>query len=284
MRWQGQRQSTNVEDRRGMGGKGLAVGGGLGTIVLLLLAFLMGGDPQQLLEQVQTGQGPGAQAPASRQQPAQDEQTQFVRAALGSTEDVWSDIFRQNGERYRAPTLVIFDGRTPSACGTGTAAVGPFYCPGDQKVYIDLSFYRDLEQRFRAPGDFAQAYVIAHEIGHHIQNLLGTMDKVHSLQQRSRGSAQANQLSVRLELQADFYAGLWAHHAARRGLIEPGDIEEALRAASAIGDDRLQRQSQGYVVPDSFTHGTSEQRARWFRRGYETGDIRQGDTFGARSL
>ena len=266
-----------------MGGKGLAVGGGLGTIVLLLLALLMGGDPRQLLEQVGTGDAPAAQQPASRQQSAQDEQTQFVRAALASTEDVWSEIFRQNGESYREPTLVLFDGQTRSACGMGTAAVGPFYCPGDQKVYIDLAFYRDLEQRFRAPGDFAQAYVIAHEIGHHVQNLLGTMDKVHSLQQRSRG-AQANQLSVRLELQADFYAGLWAHYAARRGLIEPGDIDEALRAASAIGDDRLQKQSQGYVVPDSFTHGTSEQRARWFRRGYDTGDIRQGDTFGARSL
>ena len=283
MRWQGQRQSTNVEDRRGMGGRGLAVGGGLGTIVLLLLALLMGGDPRQLLEQVQTGEGPVAQQPASRQQPAQDEQTQFVRAALASTEDVWSEVFRQNGEQYREPALVIFDGRTPTACGTGSTAVGPFYCPGDQKVYIDLAFYRDLEQRFRAPGDFAQAYVIAHEIGHHVQNLLGTMDKVHSLQGRARG-AQANQLSVRLELQADFYAGLWAHHAARRGIIETGDIEEALRAASAIGDDRLQKQSQGYVVPDSFTHGTSEQRARWFRRGFETGDIRQGDTFSARSL
>jgi hypothetical protein len=268
-----------------MGGKGLAVGGGLGTIVLLLLAFLMGGDPQQLLDQVQTGQGPGAQQqqPASRQQPAQDQQTQFVRAALASTEDVWSEIFRQNGEQYRAPTLVLFENRTPTACGTGSTAVGPFYCPGDQKVYIDLSFYRDLEQRFRAPGDFAQAYVIAHEIGHHVQNLLGTMDKVNSLQGRSRG-AQANQLSVRLELQADFYAGLWAHYASRRGIIEAGDIEEGLRAASAIGDDRLQQQSQGYVVPDSFTHGTSEQRVRWFRRGYESGDIRQGDTFAARSL
>lgn len=284
MRWRSERQSTNVEDRRGMGGRGIAIGGGLGTIVLLLLALLMGGDPRQLLEQVGTGDAPGAQQPAPGQPPAQDEQTQFVRAALASTEDVWSEIFRQNGEQYREPTLVLFDGQTRSACGMGTAAVGPFYCPGDQKVYIDLAFYRDLEQRFRAPGDFAQAYVIAHEIGHHVQNLLGTMDRVHSLQQRSRGSAQANQLSVRLELQADFYAGLWAHYAARRGLIEPGDIEEALRAASAIGDDRLQRQSQGYVVPDSFTHGTSEQRARWFRRGYESGDIRQGDTFAARSL
>ena len=285
MRWQGERQSTNVEDRRGMGGgRGLAVGGGLGTIVLLGLALLFGADPRQLLEQVQTGEGPVAQQPSSQRPPAQDEQTQFVRAALASTEDVWSEIFRQNGESYRAPTLVLFEGRTPTACGTGSTAVGPFYCPGDQKVYIDLSFYRDLEQRFRAPGDFAQAYVIAHEIGHHVQNLLGTMDKVNSLQGRSRGSAQANQLSVRLELQADFYAGLWAHYAARRGIIETGDIEEGLRAASAIGDDRMQQQSQGYVVPDSFTHGTSEQRVRWFRRGFESGDIRQGDTFSARAL
>jgi uncharacterized protein len=285
MRWRGERQSTNVEDRRGMGGRGIAVGGGLGTIVLVVLALLMGGDPRQLLEQVGSGDGgPVAQQPQSRQQPAQDEQTQFVRVALASTEDVWSEIFRQNGERYQQPKLVLFDGRTPTACGTGSAAVGPFYCPGDNQVYIDLSFFRDLEQRFRAPGDFAQAYVIAHEIGHHVQNLLGTMDRVNALQARSRGSAQANQLSVRLELQADFYAGLWAHYAARRGMIEPGDIEEALRAASAIGDDRLQKQSQGYVVPDSFTHGSSEQRVRWFRRGFESGDIRQGDTFSARSL
>jgi len=273
-----------VEDRRGIGGRGLAVGGGLGTIVLLLLGLLMGGDPQQLLEQVQTGQGQSAQSSRQAGQPERnDEGKQFVASVLGSTEDVWTQIFKQGGDQYRAPTLVLFEGRTPSACGTGSSAVGPFYCPGDQKVYIDLSFFRDLEQRFRAPGDFAQAYVIAHEVGHHLQNVLGTMDKVNAAQGRSRG-AQANQLSVRLELQADFYAGVWAHYAARRGVIEPGDIEEALRAASAIGDDRLQQQGQGHVVPDSFTHGTSEQRARWFRKGYETGDIRQGDTFGARSL
>jgi uncharacterized protein len=282
MRWRGERQSTNVEDRRGMGGKGLAVGGGLGGLVMLALALLFGGDASQLLEQVQTGPAAGGGSETARPQPANDDQTQFVRAALASTEDVWGDIFRQGGDQYREPGLVLFDGRTPTACGTGSTAVGPFYCPGDQKVYIDLSFFRDLEQRFRSPGDFAQAYVIAHEIGHHVQNLLGTMDKVNTMQGRSRGAA-ANDLSVRLELQADFYAGVWAHYAERRNLIEPGDVEEALRAASAIGDDRLQMEAQGHVVPDSFTHGTSEQRARWFRLGYQTGDIRQGDTFRARN-
>lgn len=283
MRWRGERQSTNVEDRRGMGGKGLAVGGGLGGLVMLALALLFGGDASQLLEQVQTGPASGGGGTAaSRQQPANDDQTQFVRAALASTEDVWNDIFKQSGSQYREPGLVLFEGRTPTACGTGSTAVGPFYCPGDQKVYIDLAFFRDLEQRFRSPGDFAQAYVIAHEIGHHVQNLLGTMDKVNTMQGRSRGAA-ANDLSVRLELQADFYAGLWAHYAERRNLIEPGDVDEALRAASAIGDDRLQMEAQGHVVPDSFTHGTSEQRARWFRLGYQTGDIRQGDTFRARN-
>ena len=282
MRWRGERQSTNVEDRRGMGGKGLAVGGGLGGLVMLALALLFGGDAGQLLEQVQTGPADGGGQQASRPQPANDVQTQFVRTTLAFTEDVWGDIFKQGGDQYREPGLVIFEGRTPTACGTGSTAVGPFYCPGDQKVYIDVSFFRDLEQRFRSPGDFAQAYVIAHEIGHHVQNLLGTMDKVNAMQSRSRGAA-ANDLSVRLELQADFYAGVWAHYAERRNLIEPGDIDEALRAASAIGDDRLQMQAQGHVVPDSFTHGTSEQRARWFRLGYQTGDIRQGDTFRVRN-
>jgi uncharacterized protein len=282
MLWRNQRQSTNVEDRRGFGGGGLAVGGGIGTVVLLLVAFLLGADPRALLEQAPAQPAPGAQA-GRPVNPAEEELKQFVSAVLGNTEDVWQDIFRQNGERYREPKLVLFTGQVQSACGAAGAAVGPFYCPGDEKVYIDLSFYRELKSRFRAPGDFAQAYVIAHEVGHHIQNLLGTMDKVHALQARS-GQAQANNLSVRLELQADFYAGVWAHHAQRKGLLEVGDVEEALRAASAIGDDRIQRESQGYVVPDSFTHGTSEQRMRWFRRGLETGDLRQGDTFGARGL
>jgi uncharacterized protein len=281
MRWRSERQSTNVEDRRGMGGRGLAVGGGLGTLVLVVIAMLFGADPSQLLQQVPSG-APGGQV--SQQQPGQpDEGKQFVQHVLGSTETTWGDIFRQNGEDYPEPRLVIFHGRVDSACGVAGASVGPFYCPADQRVYIDLTFYDDLKSRFRAPGDFAQAYVIAHEVGHHIQNVLGTMDKVQALQGRA-GSARANEMSVRLELQADFYAGVWAHYAARRGVVEPGDIEEALRAASAIGDDRLQMEGQGYVVPDSFTHGSSEQRVRWFRRGYESGDIRQGDTFSARSL
>jgi predicted metalloprotease len=204
--------------------------------------------------------------------------TQFVRVVLASTEDVWTDIMRQNGQQYRKPKLVLYTGQVESACGTADAAVGPFYCPGDEKVYLDLSFFQELKQRFRAPGDFAQAYVIAHEVGHHVQNLLGTMDRV-DRSQRRLSKAEANQISVRLELQADFLAGVWAHYAQAKGILEPGDIEEALGAASAVGDDRLQKAAQGYVVPDSFTHGSSEQRMRWFRRGLESGDIRQGDTF-----
>ena len=202
---------------------------------------------------------------------------------LASTEDVWTDIFRQQGKDYRKPTLVLFTEQVRSACGSAGASVGPFYCPGDEKLYLDLTFFNELQTRFRAPGDFAQAYVIAHEVGHHVQNLLGLMDRVDAARARM-SEAEANELSVRLELQADFFAGVWAHYAQQKGLLEAGDIEEALGAASAVGDDRLQRQTQGYVVPDSFTHGTSEQRSRWFRKGLETGDIRQGDTFNARSL
>jgi len=282
MLWKGRRESGNVEDRRGIGGGGLAVGGGLGGIVLLVVALLFGVDPRTLLDQSQGG-GPSTGTQTSRQvNPAEDELAKFTRVVLAETEDVWSDLFRQQGRQYRAPTLVLFTNQVSSACGQASAAVGPFYCPGDAKVYIDLSFFRELHTQFRAPGDFAQAYVVAHEIGHHIQHLLGTSDKVTAMQARA-SEAQSNQLSVRLELQADFYAGVWAHYAQKRGIIEPGDFEEALRAASAIGDDRLQREAQGYVVPDSFTHGSSEQRARWFRRGLETGDMRQGDTFSARS-
>jgi len=213
--------------------------------------------------------------------PQEEELVQFVKVVLAGTEDVWNDIFRQMGRQYREPTLQLFSDQARSACGVAGSAVGPFYCPGDEKVYIDLSFFRELERRLGAPGDFAQAYVVAHEVGHHVQHLLGTMDRVDSA--RGRLSEEQNsQLSVRLELQADFLAGVWAHYAQKKGVVEPGDIEEALGAASAVGDDRLQRQSQGYVVPDSFTHGTSEQRIRWFRKGLETGDIRQGDTFAAR--
>jgi predicted metalloprotease len=280
VRWREGRQSDNVEDRRGMGGKGLAVGG-IGSVVVLIIAFFLGVDPRQLLNGGDSSQAPGTQATRSVN-PEEEELKAFSSSVLANTEDVWTDVFRQNGQQYRPPKLVLFTGRVQSPCGTSTSAVGPFYCPGDQKVYIDMSFYRELKSRFRAPGDFAQAYVIAHEVGHHIQNLLGAMDKVDSMRGRVSGH-QANDLSVRLELQADFYAGVWAHYAQRKGLLEAGDIEEALNAATAIGDDRLQKESQGYVVPDSFTHGTSEQRMRWFRRGFETGDIRQGDTFNIRS-
>lgn len=283
MRWREGRQSSNVEDRRGMSRGGMAIGGGLGGIVILVIALLLGADPRQLLEQLPTDtQAPGTQT-SRPVNPEEEELRNFVGAVLADTEDVWNDIFRQMGRQYREPTLVLFTDQVQSACGVAGAAVGPFYCPNDQKLYIDLSFYRELKTRFQAPGDFAQAYVIAHEVGHHIQNLLGTMDQMDAARQRM-SEAEANQLSVRLELQADFLAGVWAHYAQQRGKLEPGDVEEALGAASAIGDDRLQRESQGYVVPDSFTHGSSEQRIRWFRRGLETGDIRQGDTFSSRSL
>ncbi|HEY6231876.1 MAG TPA: neutral zinc metallopeptidase [Pyrinomonadaceae bacterium] len=282
MLWRGQRQSGNVEDRRGMSGGGLAIGGGLGGIVVLVLALLLGADPRQLLEQTRGGD-PASGTQSSRPiNPQEDELKQFSATVLASTEDVWTDIFRQQGMTYRKPTLVLFTDQVRSACGNAGAAVGPFYCPGDEKLYLDLSFFNELQARFRAPGDFAQAYVIAHEVGHHVQNLLGTMEKVDSVRGRM-SEAQANELSVRLELQADYFAGVWAHYAQQKGLLEAGDIEEALGAASAVGDDRLQRETQGYVVPDSFTHGTSEQRSRWFRKGLESGDIRQGDTFSSRS-
>ena len=283
MLWRGQRQSDNIEDRRGMSRGGMVIGGGLGGIVLLVIALLMGADPRQLLEQLPT------QAPASRTQssrvgsPEEEERKQFVATVLANTEDVWTDLFRQIGRQYRDPKLVLFSDQVESSCGLAGAAVGPFYCPGDEKLYLDLSFFRELHTRFRAPGDFAEAYVIAHEVGHHVQRLLGTMDKVESARSRLR-EEENNQLSVRLELQADFLAGVWAHYAQKKGVLELGDIEEALGAASAVGDDRLQRETQGYVVPDSFTHGTSEQRIRWFRKGFDTGDIRQGDTFSTRSL
>ena len=281
MRWRDLRQSGNVEDRRGMGGRGLAVGG-IGSVVVLLIAFFLGIDPRKLLNSGGDA-GPGPGTTASRPvNPEEEELRQFTSAVLGSTEDIWTEIFRQQGRQYAEPKLTVFSDRIQSACGLSSAAVGPFYCPGDQKVYLDLSFFRELQTRFRAPGDFAQAYVIAHEVGHHVQNMLGTMDQVNRLQARG-GEREANQLSVRLELQADFYAGVWAHYAQRRGILEQGDVEEALRAATAIGDDQLQKEAQGYVVPDSFTHGSSEQRMRWFRKGLETGDIRQGDTFNIRS-
>ena len=280
MRWRGERQSENIEDRRGISGGKIAIGG-LGGIVLLVLALLFGVDPRQLLQQ------PPEQSTVpqtSRSVNPQDEELkQFVAVVLAQTEDAWGQIFRQMGKSYRKPTLVLFTDQVDSGCGVAGAAVGPFYCPRDEKLYIDLAFFRDLRTRFRAPGDFAVAYVIAHEVGHHVQNLLGTMDRVDSARRRM-SEEQANRVSVRLELQADFLAGIWAHYAQNRGIVEPGDVEEALGAASAVGDDRLQREGQGYVVPDSFTHGTSEQRARWFRKGLDTGDVRAGDTFNSGEL
>jgi predicted metalloprotease len=270
----GRRESSNVEDRRSSGGR-MAMGGGVGALLIAVVAYFLTGDPGALKNVLPDGQ-PQQQGPPSA---AEEEAKRFVAVVLADTEDVWHELFKQMGKSYQEPKLVLFSGQVESACGFASSAVGPFYCPADQRVYLDLQFFADLKNRFRAPGDFAQAYVIAHEIGHHVQKLLGATDRVHS--QRSRISKVAfNRLSVRLELQADFYAGVWAHHAQRRlKILEPGDIEEALGAANAIGDDRLQREAQGRVVPDSFTHGTSAQRIRWFRRGFETGDLSQGDTF-----
>jgi predicted metalloprotease len=283
MRWRDQRQSENIEDQRGSGGgRRIAIGGGLGGIAVLVLALLFGADPRQILEQLpqQESGGPQTSRPASAEE---EELRQFVAVVLAQTEDAWTEEFRRLGREYEKPTLVLFSGQVESACGIASAAVGPFYCSGDRKLYIDLSFFQELRTKFGAPGDFAVAYVVAHEVGHHVQNLLGTMDRVHAAERRM-SEEEANRVSVRLELQADFLAGVWAYHARNRGIVEPGDVEEALGAASAVGDDRLQREGQGYVVPDSFTHGTSEQRIRWFRQGLETGDIRQGDTFRASQL
>lgn len=275
------RESENVEDRRGGGFGGLSLGGrgiGIGTILLLLVGAYFGIDPRLILGLLGGGAPVQVTAPAHKP-PANDPEARFVSMVLADTEDTWRALFQKAGRQYQDPHLVLFTGATQTACGLGRAAMGPFYCPPDQKVYIDLSFYDDLKQRFGAPGDFAQAYVIAHEIGHHVQNLLGISDKVQAAWQRM-GEAQANQLSVRLELQADCLAGVWAHHADRaRQVLEKGDIEEGLRAASAIGDDRLQRRTQGYVVPESFTHGTSAQRVQWFKRGIETGSVAGCDTF-----
>ncbi|KXJ62590.1 hypothetical protein AXY46_04065 [Achromobacter xylosoxidans] len=283
MRLDNSRQSDNVEDRRSsgprIGGRGTI---GIGTIVLALVAMYFGVDPRVVLDMAE-GPAVQEQAPASAP-PANDPQAVFVSKVLGETEDVWTGIFQKELNRqYVEPKLVLFRGATPTACGTGQSAMGPFYCPGDSKVYIDLSFFDELQNRFKAPGDFAQAYVIAHEVGHHVQHLLGISDQADQL--RRRNPSQANALSVRLELQADCFAGLWAQRAdAARNILEGGDVEEALAAATAIGDDRLQKQSQGYVVPDAFTHGSSAQRVRWFKRGLESGSIKQCDTFGATSL
>lgn len=275
MRWQGRRESGNVEDRRGMGG-GKIVGGGIGMLVIGLIVYLLGGDPTQVIN----SGSPQPSEPISEEQRATEEQaSKFVGVVLADTEDVWNKLFQENGKQYKVPRLVLFSGSVQSDCGGATSAAGPFYCPADERVYIDLTFYNELQNRFNAPGDFAMAYVVAHEVGHHIQNILGISGKVQAARQRM-SEEEANALSVRLELQADFLAGVWAHHAQRmKNILEQGDIEEALNAANAIGDDNLQKQAQGHVVPESFTHGTSQQRMYWFKKGYETGDMNQGDTF-----
>lgn len=296
MRWRSGRRSSNVDDRRGRtsgfgmpgGGRrggGLKVGG-VGGIVLILVAMYFGVDPAVFLgDGGPVSMSPGnSSAPAQPRSAAENEMAEFVSVVLADTEDTWNKLFADAGSKYPEPTLVLFTGRTNTACGLGQAATGPFYCPGDRQVYIDLSFFNDLAQRFGAPGDFAQAYVIAHEVGHHIQTVTGISSKV---QQAERGRSQADQnaLSVRQELQADCFAGIWAHHADRtRNILEKGDVEEALNAASAIGDDRLQKQARGVAVPESFTHGSSAQRQRWFRQGLETGSLEACDTFSASRL
>ncbi|HNG82709.1 MAG TPA: neutral zinc metallopeptidase [Piscinibacter sp.] len=294
MKWEGERQSDNVEDRRDAGpsgGGGFPIGGrgiGLGTIVIALVGgWILGINPLTLLSALSGGGMPDSavvqQAPAQRP-PADDRMASFVSTVLADTEDVWKQQFSQMGGSYRDPKLVLFRGATPTACGTGQTAMGPFYCPGDQKVYIDLAFYDTLRSQLGAPGDFAQAYVIAHEVGHHVQNLMGITDKVDQARQRM-SEAQANALSVRLELQADCFAGVWGYHAQQmRQILEQGDIEEALNAAGRIGDDVLQRQSTGTVRPESFTHGSSAQRVNWFKRGMQSGDLKQCNTFETRQL
>lgn len=284
MRWESGRRSSNVEDRRGMRVGGPVGIGGIGTLlIVLLISFLTGQNPLQLLQLVN-------EAPSSSSVPAQgqtgapsgDPQAEFVAVVLGDTEDTWTRVFGAGGERYEPPVLVLFEGQVQSACGFQSAAVGPFYCPGDRKVYLDLTFFRELDQQFGAPGDFAQAYVVAHEVGHHIQNVLGVASRVD--QMRSRMSeTQANALSVRQELQADCFAGVWGHHADKKQLLDAGDVEEGLQAAAAIGDDRLQKQGQGYIAPESFTHGSSAQRVEWLRKGLSSGRIEDCDTFGSGS-
>jgi predicted metalloprotease len=278
MRWEDQEKSENVEDRRGMRVSRGVMGGGIGTVILVLAALYFGVDPSVILQSVpMTGPPPATQ----QQKPGSDPMRQFVSVVLADTEKTWHEVFHRYGKTYEEPKLVLFSGAVQSACGFAQAAMGPFYCPEDHRVYIDLSFYEDLKNRFKAPGDFAQAYVIAHEVGHHVQNLLGISEKVQAAMQRS-SRAEANHLSVKMELQADCLAGVWGYHADKsHHILEAGDLEEALRAASAIGDDRIMKQTRGTIVPDAFTHGTSEQRVHWFRRGFETGDLNQCNTFKA---
>lgn len=281
MKWKGRAGSGNIEDRRGKGGGGaLIAGGGIGGLLIVLLISFLGGDPGAILDTM--GNEPQSNEPYVASQ-KEEELANFVSVVLADTEEVWSEVFAEEGMEYVEPTLVLYTGSVESACGTAGASVGPFYCPGDQKLYIDLSFYDELQTQFQAPGDFAMAYVVAHEVGHHVQNLLGVMEKVQPM--RSQLSEEKyNELQVKLELQADYYSGVWAHHAQGMDLLEEGDLEEALTAASAVGDDTIQQRSRGYVVPESFTHGTSEQRKRWFYKGFERGDLQGGNTFDAKGL
>jgi hypothetical protein len=285
MRWKCERESGNIEDRRGRGGGRIALGGG-GLLVVLILALVFKVNPLTLLSQLQGG-GTALEVPSTssvESTPTNDEAKRFISVVLAETEDVWHEQFRRMGREYVEPRLVLFNDQVESACGIAGAAAGPFYCPNDDQVYLDLGFFAQLDRQLGAPGDFAQGYVVAHEIGHHVQDLLGVSDQVARLRGRM-SEEEYNQLSVRVELQADFYAGIWAHYAERTAhVLEPGDIEEALAAAAAVGDDRLQRQARGVVVPDAFTHGTSEQRMRWFRLGYETGDPSRGNTFDTKVL
>ena len=285
MKWQGRRTSNNVEDRRGVAVKG-AIGGGVGggiliLVVMLILNFCGGGDLSQPTDNSQLAIPETESTYQATQE--EDELVQFVSVVLAETEDVWTEIFSKEGMEYIYPSLVLYTDHVESACGLAGSATGPFYCPGDQKIYIDLSFYKELQDKFKAPGDFAMAYVISHEVGHHIQNLLGIIDEVSSVQQ-NLNEAEANEYSIRLELQADYLAGVWGHYVNRMNLLEKGDLEEALNAASAVGDDRIQKEAQGYVVPDSFTHGTSEQRQRWFYKGFISGTLEDGDTFNTDDL
>ncbi|MEY2195454.1 neutral zinc metallopeptidase [Neobacillus sp. BF23-41] len=279
MKWRGRRQSANVEDRRGMGmGGKTVIGGGVGSIIIVLLFTMLGGNPGDLLGNNTSTNDLDSQTPPYQESAQEKELADFVSVVLADTEDVWSDEFKKKGLQYENPRLVLYRDSVQSACGSASSAVGPFYCPGDHKLYIDLSFYEELKQRFQAPGDFAMAYVIAHEVGHHVQTLL------HSGDQASQAQKRTNDYSVRFELQADYLAGVWAHYAQGKGYLEKGDLEEAQNAANAVGDDNIQKKAQGYVVPESFTHGTSEQRKRWFNKGFKNGTIEGGDTFNAANL
>ena len=281
MEWKGRKASRNVEDRRGKGGA-MVAGGGIGGILIVLLVAFLGGDPGVILDQLGGSGGTTSDQPYEATQ-EEEELAEFVSVVLADTEEVWTEVFAEEGMEYVEPTLVLYTGSVESACGTAGAAVGPFYCPGDYKLYIDLSFYNELQTQFQAPGDFAMAYVVAHEVGHHVQNLLGVMEEVQP-QRNQLSEEEYNKLQVRLELQADYLSGVWAHHAQGMGYLEEGDLKEALTAASAVGDDTIQQRSRGYVVPESFTHGSSEQRKRWFYKGFQAGNLKEGDTFNATDL